>query len=176
MERMKKYTGMLVLLILSASLALPDLQMRNLEYSESTGRLVATIYNQAGDAVNGSTVVDFYDNGKFIGQYVYSEPIPRYSIVSVYINYRPSEGNHSFSAIVNPGNTIEEKTASNNQKEILSENRMNTEPQNVMPSQPEAGKEPASQPTVFIIAAILTMLFAVIFMKKARKTAVQPAG
>lgn len=154
----------------SIAFALPDLQLRNLEYSESTGRLVATIYNQAKDAVNGSTVVDFYDNGKFIGQYVYSEIIPRYSIVSVYINYRPPEGSHAFSAIVNPNNTIEERTASNNQKELMMESRLNAEPQNVMPSETESRNEKQASPLpVFIIASVLTIAFVAFSLAKARR-------
>ncbi len=163
-----------VLLLVAASgiaFALPDLQMRNLEYSESTGRLVATIYNGAKDAVNGSTVVYFYDNGNYIGKYVYSEIIPRYSIVSVYINYRPPEGNHSFSAVVNPENTVEERTASNNQKDIGMQSSLNKEPQPVLPTQPEESKksETESSPIAFIIAAFLTIAFVAAMIIKARK-------
>lgn len=169
---MKKCMFVLLLVVASgASFALPDLQMRNLEYSESTGRLVATIYNGAKDAVNGSTVVNFYDNGNYIGKYVYSEIIPRYSIVSVYINYRPPEGNHSFSAVVNPENTIEERTASNNQKNVGMENSLNNEPQPVLPTQPEKSEEtaPGPLPTAFIIAAFLTIAFVAVMIIKARK-------
>ncbi len=161
---------MFSVMLSSVVFALPDLQLRSLEYSESTGRLVATIYNQAQDAVNGSTVVDFYDNGKFIGQYVYSEIIPRYSIVSVYINYRPPEGSHAFSAIANPNNTIEERTASNNRKEIAMESVLNAEPQNVMPSEPESKNEKQASPLpVFIIASVLTIAFVAFSLAKSRR-------
>ncbi|GEM_PF-4582854 len=95
-----------------------DLQVRSVEYAATSNRLVATIYNQAPAGVSGPILVYFYDNEQKIGEVTYNEDIPRYSIVSVYINYALSEGRHTFKAVADPMNTAQETIESNNDKSV----------------------------------------------------------
>jgi subtilase family serine protease len=120
---MKYFVATLIILMASAALAQPDLQVYNLEYSQATGRLVATIYNQAQDPVNDKILVDFYDNGKFYGAYEYLNGLSRYSTVSVYLNYNLDANNHTIKAVVDPNDVVYESKEVNNERTIFLEGK-----------------------------------------------------
>jgi hypothetical protein len=138
---MKKFI-IAVLLLASAGFALPDLQVLDLQYTNS--RLVANIFNQAPDGVNQSIKVSFYDNGREIGSRLYTDALPRYSIFSVYMEYIPEKGVHDFKAAVDPENSVAERSDTNNEKSISYEQKTDTVPRNVSASEGE--KPPAAIP------------------------------
>lgn len=107
-----------LLLAMPVSAQQPDLQVRDFVYVQETNRLVATVYNQAPLPASGPIVVHFYDGDEKIGEIVYEENIPRYSIVSVYINYRLDEGQHNFRAVVDPFDSVAERNEGNNERGI----------------------------------------------------------
>ncbi|MDI6721264.1 MAG: CARDB domain-containing protein, partial [Candidatus Aenigmarchaeota archaeon] len=100
------------LMLASASFAIPDLKVLDLQYA-SNGRLVVNIFNQAPEKIESNITVKFYDNGREIGTVIYTDPLPRYSVFSAYVDYPLSKGLHAFRAVVDPDNLIAERNDDN---------------------------------------------------------------
>ncbi len=138
---MKILAAIIVLLAASAVHAV-DLQILDLQYTG--GRLVANVFNQAPDGTEDDILVRFYDNGREIGSKLYTDPLPRYSVFSVYMDYTPSVGLHEFRSAADPDNSIGETAEDNNDKTISFEQKLDTTPRNVTP-EPRQQQEPQSQ-------------------------------
>ncbi len=120
MRNIRKFILCLTVVLFSTQcFALPDLQVRGLVYSNATGRLVAEIFNQADEHLDDDILVYFYDGGKKIGQRLYTERLHRYSIVSLYINYDIGQYDHTFKAVVDPLDSVEERNEANNEKTLF---------------------------------------------------------
>lgn len=133
-----------IMLLASAAYA-ADLQVLELQYTAG-GRLVANIFNQAPDIIDGDITVKLYDNGNEISSQTYTDPLPRYSVFSVYTDYSPTAGTHEFKAVVDGENTIKETNDGNNEKSISFEQKLDMTPRNATPEpkkQEDASETPA---------------------------------
>ncbi|MBI2173514.1 MAG: hypothetical protein HYT73_04915 [Candidatus Aenigmarchaeota archaeon] len=140
---MKSAVSIAVILILAVPSLAVDLQVLDLQYTG--GRLVANVFNQAPDGTEDGILVRFYDNGREIGSKLYTDPLPRYSVFSVYMDYTPPAGLHDFMAVADPDNAIAESKDDNNDKIISFEQKLDTTPRNVTPEVSQQ-QEPPSQP------------------------------
>ncbi|MBI2579545.1 MAG: hypothetical protein HYW27_01450 [Candidatus Aenigmarchaeota archaeon] len=140
---MKSAVSIAIILIFAVPSLAADLQVLDLQYT-AAGRLVANIFNQAADGIEDDITVKFYDNGNEIGIQTYTDPLPRYSVFSVYVDYIPAVGLHEFRALADPGNMIAESKEDNNGKSISFEQKIDNAPRNATP---EPKKEEITEET-----------------------------
>ncbi len=118
MEKSAIFLALMLIAAISPAFALPDLQIRSLEYSSDAGRVIAVIENTETDQVTGPVTVHFYDGDEQIGQTTYSGTLPGHGTASVYIDHTLQEGQHNLKAIADPEDRTAEANENNNQRTL----------------------------------------------------------
>jgi len=118
MEKSAVFLALMLIAAVSPAFALPDLQVRSLEYSSDAGRVIAVIENTETDQAAGPVTVQFYDGDEQIGQAIYSGNLPGIGTAAVYIDHTLEEGRHSLRAVADPEGRTAETNENNNQRSL----------------------------------------------------------